>query len=69
MKTSIIPILKNRNSDTSDKNNCRPIAIVTAMSNLFELCLSRILDEYLCTSENQFGFKRKHATDLCIYTV
>ena len=31
--------------------------------------LSKILDEYLCTSENQFGFKKKHATDLCIYTV
>ena len=69
MKTSIIPILKNRNGDTSDKNNYRPIAIVTAMSKLFELCLSKILDEYLCTSENQFGFKKKHATDLCIYTV
>ena len=49
MKTSIIP-----NGDTSDKNNCRPIAIVTAMSKLFELCLSMILDENLCTSENQF---------------
>ena len=32
MKTSIILILKNRNDDTSDKNNYRPIAIVTAMS-------------------------------------
>ena len=37
MKTSIIPILKNRNGDSSDKNNYRPIAIVTAMSKLFEL--------------------------------
>ena len=33
MTTSIIPILKNKNGDTSDKNNHRPIAIVTAMSN------------------------------------
>ena len=41
---SIIPILKNRNGDTSDKNNYRSIAIVTAMSKLFELCLSKILD-------------------------
>ena len=32
MKTSIIPILKNRNGDTSNKNNYRPIAIVTVMS-------------------------------------
>ena len=23
----------------------------------------------LCTSENQFGFMKNHATDLCIYTV
>ena len=69
MKTSIISILKNRNGDTSDKNNYRPFAIVTTMSKLFELCLSRVLDEYCCTSENQFGFNRKHATDLCIYTV
>ena len=35
MKTSIIPILKNRNGDSSDKNNYRPIAIVTAMPNCF----------------------------------
>ena len=62
MKTSIIPILKNRNGDTSDKKNYRPIAIDTAMSKLFELCLSKILDKYLGTSENQFGFKKKHVT-------
>ena len=69
MKTSIIPILKNRNGDSSDKNNYRPIAIVTAMSKLCELCLSKLLDTFLVTSDNQFGFKRKHGTDLCIYTV
>ena len=69
MKTSIIPILKNRNGDSRDKNNYRPIAIVTAMAKLFELCLSKLLDTFLVTSDNQFGFKRKHATDLCIYTV
>ena len=33
------------------------------MSKLFEL------NTFLVTSDNQFGFKRKHATDLCIYTV
>ena len=27
------------------------------------------MDAYLFTSDNQFGFKRKHSTDLCIYTV
>ena len=61
--------MKNRNGDTSDKNNYRPIAIVTVMSKLCIVCFCRILDQYLCTSENQCGFKRKHATELCIYTV
>ena len=69
MRTSIIPILKNKNGDTSAKSNHRPIAIVTAMSKIFELCLSRIMDVYLFTSDNQFGFKQKQSTDLCIYTV
>ena len=27
------------------------------------------MDVYLFTSDNQFGFKQKHSTDLCIYTV
>ena len=67
MKTLLIPMLKNKNGDTSAKSNHRPIAIVTAMSKVFELCLSRIMDVYLFTSDNQFGFKQKHSTDLCIY--
>ena len=75
MKTSLIPILKNKNGDTSAKSNYRPIAIVTAMSKVFELCLSRIMFcsvlfcSVLFISDNQFGFKQKHSTDLCIYTV
>ena len=72
MRTLIIPILKNKNGDTSAKRNYRSIAIVTAMSIMFELCLSRIMDAYLFnlfTSDNQFGFKQKHSTGLCIYTV
>ena len=53
----------NKNGDTSVKSNYRPIAIVTAMSKIFELCLSRIIDVYL------IGFKQKHSIDVCIYTV
>ena len=69
MTTSIIPIFKNKNSDTSAKNNYRPIAIVTALSKIFGLYLATIMDAHLVTSDNQFGFKQKHSTDLCIYTV
>ena len=69
MKTAIVPIIKNKTGDTSDKNTYRPIALVTAASKNFELCLSIILEDYLVTHDQQFGFKRKHSTDLCIFTV
>ena len=69
MKTAIVPIIKNKTGNTSDKNNYRPIALVTAASKIFELCLSVILEDYLITHDQQFGFKRKHSTDLCIFTV
>ena len=69
MKTAIVHILKNRQGDTSDKNNYRPIAIVTAMSKILELCIMKLIETHLVTSDNQFGFKRQHGTDLCIFTV
>ena len=65
MKTAIVPILKNRQGDTSDKNNYRSIAI----NKIFELCIRRKVETQLITSDNQFGFKREHGTNLCIFTV
>ena len=70
MKTAIVPIIKkNKTRDTSNKNIYRPIALVTAASKIFELCLSVILEDYLFTQDQQFGFKSKHATDFSIFTV
>ena len=69
MKTVIVPIIKNKTGDTSDKNNYRPIALVTAASKFFKFCFTIILEDYLVTHDQQFGFKRKHATDLCIFIV
>ena len=37
MKTALVPIVKNKTGDNSDKYNYRPIAIVTAASKLFEI--------------------------------
>ena len=69
MKTAIIPIRKNRQGDTSDQNNYRPIAIVMALSKIFELCIMRKVETQLITIDNQFGFKREYGIDLCIFTV
>ena len=69
LKTTIVPIIKNKTGDTSDKNNYHPIALVTACSKIFELCILSIIENYICTHDHQFGFKKQHATDMCIYTV
>ena len=69
MKTAIVPIIKNNTGDFSDKSNYRPIALVTACSKIFEICLLKMLEEYLQTYDHQSGFKKQHSTDLCIFTV
>ena len=69
MKTALVPIIKNKTGDTSDKNNYRPIALVTAASKIFEICILEVLEMYLITHDHQYGFKSKHSTDMCIFTV
>ena len=46
----------------SDKNNYRPIAIVIALYKIFELCIMRMIEAHLVTSDNQFEFKHEHGT-------
>ena len=66
MKTIIIPLVKNKSGDLSDVNNYRPIALVTVVSNNFENILLELMEPYLSTTDNQFGFKKGHSTDHCI---
>jgi hypothetical protein len=69
MSSAIIPIIKNKTGDSKDKGNYRPVAIVTACSKIFEHILLNLIDDCLRTCDNQFGFKAKHSTDLCIFTL
>ena len=69
MKTVIVPLVKNKTGDTSDVNNYRPIALVTVASKIFENVLLDILEPFLYTCDNQFGFKKSHSTDHCIYVM
>ena len=69
MRIAMVPIIKNKTEDSSDKNDYRPMALVTASSKLFEICILEVLDTYLLTHDHQFRFKSKHSTDMCIFTV
>ena len=45
------------------------IAISTTMSKVLELLMLHKIDSYLYTTDNQFGFKQNHGTDMCIYAL
>ena len=63
------PVIKSNLKDPTDSGNYRPIAIASSASKLIEKILYSRLDQYLTTSANQFGFKKGHSTDQCIYAL
>ena len=65
----IVPLVKNKSGDLTDRNNYRPIALSSIASKVFEHVIILRLEEYLWTNDNQFGFKSYHSTDLCIYAL
>ena len=68
--TVLVPSVKDKTGDISDKGNYRPsIALASVISKVFEIALLVKLERYLYSSDYQFGFKPKHSTDLCIYTL
>ena len=66
--TALVPIVKKKTADISDKGNYRPIALASVISKVFEMAPLVKLEKYLYSSDYQFGFKPKHS-DLCIYTL
>jgi len=69
MDTVIIPLVKDKKGDITDKDNYRPIAITCISSKILELCMLQKYGNVLTTECNQFGFKEKHSTDLCVFVL
>ena len=67
--TIILPLVKNKCGNLSDKNNYRPVALANILSKLFERVILDRIEDQLWSTDNQFGFKKDHATDMCIYTL
>ena len=65
----LVPVVKNKTGKITSIDNYRPIALASIMSKIFEGILMDRLKEFTVTTDNQFGFKKKHGTDLCIYTL
>ena len=45
------------------------IALASVISKLVEVIILDRIEMYMITNPNQFGFKRKHGTDQCIYVL
>jgi len=66
-KVIIIPLLKDKSGDLTSTDNYRPIALVTVLSKVLERVIIYRCTDYLYTSDHQFGFKKFHSTDQCVF--
>ena len=69
MSVVLVPVLKDKAGELNRIDNNRPIALASILSKVLERILLTKLEMYVLTNDNQFGFKRKHGTDLCIYAL
>ena len=65
----LVPIVKNKAGNVNSIDNYRPIALSNIFSKILEIIILGRIEDFLTTNDNQFGFKKKHGTDMCIYTL
>ena len=67
LKSIIVHVLKDKNKKLCDKNNCRPICLSNTFTKVIEFVLFTRMDHFLSSTDNQFGFKPHHSTELCVF--
>ena len=67
----LVPVLKVKAGKLNSIDNYQPIALASIFSKVLQNILLMKLEMYVLTCDNEFGFKRKHGTDLpvCIYAM
>lgn len=66
MKTIVVPIIKNRTGDASDKSNYRPISLATTMAKVLDSVLDKYLGKCMNLHDGQFGFRPGLSTESAI---
>ena len=66
LKSVILPIIKDKNKRINDKDNYRPICLPNVFTKVIEQILLKRLHPFLKTTENQYGFKPEHGTEMCV---
>ena len=65
----LVPIVKNKSESINSKSNYRPIALANICSKILERIILYRIETFILTTDNQFGFKKHHGTDMCIYSL
>lgn len=65
-KTIVVPIIKCKTGDASDKNNYRPISLATVVARVFDGLLYDILMQHVKLHDAQFGFRAGLSTESAI---
>ncbi|KAJ2945534.1 hypothetical protein O0L34_g353 [Tuta absoluta] len=66
MRTIVVPVVKDKTGDISDKNNYRPISLATIIAKVFDSVLNTQLEKHLNLHSNQFGFRPGLSTESAI---
>ena len=69
MRTIVVPIVKNKTGDTSDKSNYRPISLATTSAKVLDSLLNGHLMKYVKLHDAQFGFKSGVSTESAIFSL
>ena len=69
LSVTLVPIIKDKAGKINSSDNYRPIALASVLSKVLERIILNRLEHFLLTSDNQFGFKPKHGTDMCIFAL
>ena len=59
--------IKDKAGKINSSENYRPTALASILSTILERTLMTRLEQFVLTGDNQFGFKSRHRTDMCIF--
>ena len=65
----LVPVIKDNADKIASKDNYHPIALASVFSKIIEVIILGRIEIFLNSNPNQFGLKRKHGTDQCIYVL
>uniref|UniRef100_A0A8C6LZR9 Reverse transcriptase domain-containing protein n=1 Tax=Nothobranchius furzeri TaxID=105023 RepID=A0A8C6LZR9_NOTFU len=69
MSIILVPVIKDKAGRAGSTDNYRSVALASIVFKVMEKVLLSRLKDFIYSTDNQFGFKSKLSTDLCIFAL